>query len=46
MSARLRTPAPTVGARFAELLMSAAAELAEAPRAELGPWASRCATAA
>jgi hypothetical protein len=37
MSARTHTVSPTTGPRLAELLMSAAAELAEAPRADLAP---------
>ncbi|MGI8792483.1 MAG: hypothetical protein ACR2H3_04810 [Acidimicrobiales bacterium] len=37
MSAHTRTPSPAVGAPLAELLMNAAAELADAPRTELVP---------
>lgn len=37
MSAHSRTPLPAVGALLAELLMSAAAELADAPRPGLAP---------
>jgi hypothetical protein len=37
MSARTQTVSPAAGARLAELLMSAAAELAEAPRTDLAP---------
>jgi hypothetical protein len=37
MSARTHTVSPATGARLAELLMSAAAELIEAPRADLAP---------
>lgn len=37
MSAHPRNPSPAVGARLAELLVSAAAELAETPRTELAP---------
>lgn len=37
MSARNHTVSPTTGARLAELLMSAAAELSEAPRLDLAP---------
>jgi hypothetical protein len=37
MSARTHTKSPATGARLAELLMSAAAELIDAPRADLAP---------
>jgi hypothetical protein len=37
MSARTHPVSPAVGTRLAELLMSAAAELTEAPRPELAP---------